>query len=66
MNRGEWEQTAKTTAHQIGLVTIGLALAAIVICVLLEIRHRRGRDEIHVEPPPLELDTGGAPGVTGG
>ena len=65
VNRGEWEQTAKTTAHQIGLVVIGLALAAIVICVLLEIRHRRGRDAILVEPPPIELDTGGAPGVTG-
>jgi len=63
--RGEWEQTAKTTAHQIGLVTIVLAIAAIVICVLLEVRHRRGRDAILVEPPPIELDTGGAPGVTG-
>lgn len=65
VNRGEWEQTAKTTAHQIGWVTIGLAIAAIVICVLLEIRHRRGRDAILTEPPPIELDTGGAPGVTG-
>jgi hypothetical protein len=63
--RGEWEQTAKTTAHQIGLVTIGLAIAAIVICVLLEVRHRRGRDAIPVGPPPIELDTGGAPGITG-
>jgi hypothetical protein len=63
--RGEWEQTAKTTAHQIGLVTIGLALAAIVLCVALEARHRRGRDAILVEPPPMGLETGGAPGVTG-
>jgi hypothetical protein len=63
--RGEWEQTAKTTAHQIGLVTIGLALAAIVLCVALEVRHRRGRDAILVEPPPMGLETGGAPGVTG-
>jgi hypothetical protein len=65
VNRGEWEQTAKTTAHQIGLVTIGLALAAIVICVLLEVRHRRGRDAPLIEPPPIGLDTGGAPGMTG-
>jgi len=65
VNRGEWEQTAKTTAHQIGLVTIGLALAAIVICVLLEVRHRRGREGPAIEPPPMELDTGGAPGITG-
>jgi hypothetical protein len=62
VNRGEWEQTAKTTAHQIGWVTIGLAIAAIVICVLLEVRHRRGRDAPPVEPPPLGL---GAPGMTG-
>jgi hypothetical protein len=65
VNRGFWEQTAKTTAHQIGFVTIGLALAAIVICVLLEVRRRRGRDGMVVEPPPLELDTGGAPPLTG-
>lgn len=62
VDRGEWEQTAKTTAHQIGWVTIGLAVAAIVICVLLEVRHRRGRDAPPVEPPPLGL---GAPGMTG-
>jgi len=64
VNRGEWEQTAKTTAHQIGFVTIGLATAAIVLCVLLEVRHRRGRDGYVVEPPPLELETG-APPFTG-
>jgi hypothetical protein len=63
--RGEWEQTAKTTAHQLGLVTIGLAIAAIVVCVGLEVRRRRGRDAPVIEPPPIELDTGGAPGVTG-
>lgn len=64
--RGEWEQTARSTAHQVGLVTIGLAIAAIVLAVLLEIRHRRGRDAIYVAPPPLELETGGPPTVTGG
>jgi hypothetical protein len=46
--RGEWEQNAQTTAHQIGLATIGLAIAAIVITVLLEIRRRRG-----IEGPPI-------------
>jgi hypothetical protein len=65
VNRGEWEQTAKTTAHQIGLVTIGLAIAAILLTVALEVRRRRGRDAPPVEPPPVGLDTGGAPGVTG-
>jgi hypothetical protein len=52
--RGEWEQTAQTTAHQIGLATIGLAIAAIVICVLLEIRRRRGIEGPAVPlPPPI-------------
>lgn len=63
--RGEWEQTARTTARQIGFATIGLAVAAIAITVLLEIRHRRGRDAIVVPPPPIELETGGAPPFTG-
>ena len=63
--RGEWEENAKTTAHQIGLVTIGIAIAAIVLTVLLEVRRRRGRGMMVVEPPPIELDTGGAPPMTG-
>jgi hypothetical protein len=61
VNRGEWEATAKTTAHQIGLVTIGLALAAIVICVLLEMRRRRGREGWVIDRGPVELETGGNP-----
>lgn len=65
VNRGEWEQTAKTTAHQIGWVTIGLGLAAIAVTIALEIRRRRGREGPLVEPPPLELGTGGAPPMTG-
>jgi hypothetical protein len=63
--RGEWEESAKTTAHQIGLVSIGIAVAAIVLTVLLELRRRRGREAPIVEPPPIELDTGGAPPMTG-
>jgi hypothetical protein len=66
MLRGEWEQSAETTAHQIGLVTIGIAIAAIALAVALEVRHRRGRDAIFVEPPPLELETGGPPTIVGG
>lgn len=65
LNRGEWEETAKTTAHQIGWVTIGIGLAAIVVTIGLEIRRRRGREGPYVEPPPLELGTGGAPPMTG-
>jgi hypothetical protein len=49
--RGEWEQTAKTTAEQIGFATIGLALAAILITIALDIRRRRGGG-IYVPPPP--------------
>jgi hypothetical protein len=50
--RGEWEQNAQTTARQIGLVTIGLAIAAIAITVALEIRRRRGIEGPYVPPPP--------------
>jgi len=65
MLRGEWEQSAQTTAHQIGLVTIGLAVAAILLTAALELRRRRGRDAILTGPPPPELETGGAPTVAG-
>jgi membrane protease YdiL (CAAX protease family) len=61
--RGEWEQTARSTAHQVALVTIGLALAAIALSVLLEIRRRRGIEGPAVPPPP---DVVGAPEITGG
>ena len=63
--RGEWEASAKTTAEQIGFVTIGIGLAAIVLTVVLEIRRRRGIKSAPVGPPPIGLDTGGAPGATG-
>lgn len=39
---GEWEHDAQTTAHQIGFVTIGIALAAILLSLALELRRRRG------------------------
>jgi hypothetical protein len=44
--------------------TLGLAIGTIVVAALLELRRRRGRDAILVEPPPAE-STGGAPQVTG-
>jgi hypothetical protein len=50
--RGEWEQNAKTTARQIGFATIGIAIAAIAITLLLEIRRRRGIEGPPVPPPP--------------
>jgi hypothetical protein len=40
---GEWEHNAKTTAYQIGGVTIGIAAAAILISLALRWRGRRGR-----------------------
>jgi hypothetical protein len=64
--RGEWEQTAKTTADQIGFGTIGIAVAAILLTVALEIRRRRGLESPPVPPPPLELTTGGPPSAAGG
>lgn len=54
--RGEWEQTAQSTAHQIALVTIGLAIAAIALFAVLEVRRRRG-----IESPPVPVP----PAVTG-
>jgi hypothetical protein len=63
---GEWEANAKTTARQIGFVTIGIAIAAIALTIVLDVRRRRGRDGMMVEPPPIELETGGAPPFTGG
>jgi hypothetical protein len=62
---GEWEGTAKTTADEIALVAIGIGVAAIAVTIALEVRRRRGREAIFVEPPPIELDTGGAPPLTG-
>jgi hypothetical protein len=41
MYRGAWEQSAVTTAHQIGWVTIGLAAAAIVLSLVFA-RRRPG------------------------
>jgi hypothetical protein len=61
--RGEWEASAKSTAHQLGLVTIGIAVGAILLTVALEVRRRRGILSAPVPPPP---DIVGAPEITGG
>lgn len=50
--RGEWEDQARTTARQLGLVTIGLAIAALVLVAALEFRRRRGIGGPYVPPPP--------------
>jgi hypothetical protein len=64
-SRGEWEHAAQTTITSITHWTLVLAIGAIVVGLLLELRRRRGADAILVEPPPLEATTGGAPGITG-
>lgn len=64
-SRGEWERVAQATVTSITHWTLGLEVGAIVIGVLLEIRRRTGRDAIRIEPPPVELSTGGAPPLTG-
>jgi hypothetical protein len=62
-SRGEWEHAAQDTVTSICHWTLGLAIGAIVIGALAEVRRRRGRDAIVVESPPST--TGGAPQVTG-
>ncbi|HET8892956.1 MAG TPA: hypothetical protein VFM96_02510 [Gaiellaceae bacterium] len=64
-SRGEWEHIAQSTVTSITHWTLGLAIGAIVVGALLEVRRRTGRDAIRTEPPPVELDTGGAPQITG-
>jgi hypothetical protein len=61
--RGEWEAAAKSTAHEIGFAVIGIAIAAILVSVALEVRRRRGIEGPPVPPPP---ETVGAPEITGG
>ena len=53
--RGEWEENASRTAHQIGLWTIGIAVAAIAISFALEVRRRRGIIAPAVPPPPPDI-----------
>ncbi len=57
--RGEWEHNAMVTAHQIGFVTIGIAVAAILISIVLEWRRRHGIEGPPVEPPPEVTGTVG-------
>jgi hypothetical protein len=56
---GEWEHNAQLTARQIGLVTIGIGVAVILLTVALEIRRRRGIEGPPVPPPPEVTGTVG-------
>lgn len=51
-SRGEWEHAAQSTVSSITHWTLGLAIGAIVVALLLELRRRTGRDAIVVGPPP--------------
>jgi len=64
-SKGEWEAAAQSTVTSVTHWTLALAFGAIVVGVLLEIRRRTGRDAIRVEPPPGDLNTGGAQQITG-
>ena len=48
--RGEWEQTARNTATSLGRWTIVIAVAAMALAVLLEMRRRLG--PVPPSPPP--------------
>jgi hypothetical protein len=60
--RGEWEGTARTTAYQLGFATIGIAVIAIAVFGLLELRRRRGIVPPMPPPPPLSAGGGQALG----
>jgi hypothetical protein len=50
--RGEWEANARRTAQQLGLATIVIAVVAIAVFTLLEVRRRRGMAPPPPPPPP--------------
>jgi hypothetical protein len=59
--RGEWEHEAQNTITSITHWTLGLAIGAIVLAALLEVRRRRDREVLLIGPPPAGFETGGAP-----
>lgn len=64
ITRGEWEHDAAQTVRSFVHYTIGLAIAAAVVATFLAIRRRRGKQR-PTTGAIVELDTGGAPGITG-
>jgi len=62
-SRGQWEHAAQDTIASMTRWTLVLAIGAIIVGVLLEVRHRRGRDAMEIAAPPDVA--GGAPQVTG-
>ena len=51
--RGEWEGTARTTAYELGAATIVIAMLAIAVLALLEVRRRRGLTPPATPSPPI-------------
>jgi hypothetical protein len=58
-SRGEWEQAAQHTIASISHFTLIIAVGAIVVGVLLELRRRRGAASV-LSPPPPAIFTGEA------
>jgi hypothetical protein len=56
--RGEWEDNANRTAHQIGFWTILIAVVAIALHIVIEIQRSRGVRRRPPVPPPPETVTG--------
>jgi hypothetical protein len=63
--RGEWEGTARTTAYQLGFATIGIAVIAVLVFGLLELRRRRGIVPPPPPPPPPYINEIPSTGVGG-
>jgi hypothetical protein len=53
--QGEWEQAAETTVRQLVWVSIGLAAAAVLVTLLLELRRQRSRIARPLLSPPAEV-----------
>lgn len=54
-SKGDWEHAAQDTIASITHWTLALAIGAIVVGVLLELRRRRGTDALVVGPPPAAI-----------
>ena len=54
-SHGEWEHAAQDTISSITHWTLVIAVGAIVVAVLLEIRRRTGREAILTGPPPAPI-----------
>jgi hypothetical protein len=54
-SRGEWEHAAQDTISSMTHWTLALAVGAIVVAGLLELRRRSGREAIVIGPPPAAI-----------